>query len=660
MPVLHPSSRRRVVPEAEPGRPLRPAGAGMHLTWSGLVVGSAVLTYDYSLASRSQPGQLLHFHLFWVGIFAFLLPAAWQLLSPRTRDIDRYLLLVALGLYSYLPKFLAYPGGPAYFDEYAHWAQVERLFANGLLFAANRQVVVIGDYPTMHTATTSLRHLTGLSTYHVSVLLLLVLHVLTVIGIFAIGARIGDSRHTGGIAALFYAIGPGFWFFNTQFAYEAFAIVLFIWSCVAVVHLLKADPDSWARTAWQITALAISAALVGAHHLSSYANLIVLAAFASAAVVRWIFRREQAHNAGEIVVLFVAVLALTGWWYLYQAPNTKTYLEPYLSGGITDVAGFIEKPSDGATADEATSEGPRKLFSGSTIPLYEQLLGFAATGGIAVLTGLAFLAQRRRGMRGSLAWGMALVALVYFLAYPMILSSTGASGARRSWSFTNVGVSIVIALGMASIPLLRQWWLRGAGLAMLMGSVVVLMIGNVSANMNEVYRFPGPYVYGSDTRSKTAELVAAATWLNRTQGPGQALIGDRGAQVAFASTALAQLGVPSDGYPLWDFVIASTPPRRSLLEATRGDKLRFVVVDEHQTRAVPSIGFYLDQNEPLAQQRTEPLPLATLTKWADMRYALTVYASDTIEIHRLDPSAYDLVPVPGGTSVPGDLTGPSR
>jgi hypothetical protein len=214
---------------------------------------------------------------------------------------------------------------------------------------------------------------------------------------------------------------------------------------------------------------------------------------------------------------------------------------------------------------------------------------------------------------------------------------------------------VVIALGVASIPLLRQWWLRWAGLAMLMGSVVVLMIGNVSANMNEVYRFPGPYVYGSDTRSKTVELVAAATWLSRTQGPGQPLIGDRGAQVAFASAALAQLGVPGEAYPLWDFILSPSPPSRSPLEATRGDKLRFVVVDEHQTRAIPSIGFYRDQTEPLALQRTEPLPTATLTKWDDMRYALTVYASDTIEIHRLDPTAYGLVPVPGGTAVPGDL-----
>jgi hypothetical protein len=627
----------------------------MYLVWAGLVAGAAVLSVAYSMASRAVQGDQAHFHLFWLGIFLFLVPAAWQLISPRTRDLDRYLILVALGLYSYFPKFLAYPGGPAYFDEYAHTVQVDRLTVDGLMFMKNNQVVVIGDYPAMHTAAASIRHLTGLSTYHTAVVLLLVLHVAALIGVFAIATRIADSRHVGGIAALFYAIGPGFWFFNTQFAYEAFAIVLFIWSCVALVHLVRARPSSWNRVGWLVVALWISFTLVGSHHLSSYANLIVLGAFAAAAVLRWVFRRERRHNAAEILVLFLTVLALTGWWFVNQAPNTKAYLEPYLTGGLTDVAGLVEKPSDGQ-ADQAEQEGARELFKGSTIPPYEQILGFVATGLILVLVGVGFLAQWRRGMRGSLAWGMVLVAAVYFGAYPLILSASGASGARRSWSFTNVGVATVIALGLASIPLLRQWWLRVPGQALLIGSIAVLMIGNVSANMNEVYRFPGPYVYGSDTRSVTLEIKEAARWLRRTQGPDQPLIGDRGTQILFASEGGGILGVPSDGYPLWDLFISPTPPKPSLLESTRADGLRFVVGDKHQTTAVPSIGFFLDQNEPLAQEREVPLPLDTLTKWDRMPYAMRIYSSSQLVIYRLDPSAYDLASEPDlSSSIPGEL-----
>jgi hypothetical protein len=653
--VLLTSTRRHVDPEVHPGRPTAAADRGMYVLWAALVAGSAVLAWDYSLASRAPKGSLTHFHLFWVGVFLFLVPAAWKLISPRTRDLDRYLILIALGLYSYFPKFLAYPGGPAYFDEYAHWTQVERIMTDGLLFMKNNQVVVIGDYPAMHTATASICHLTGLSTYHASVVLLLTLHVLTLIGIFSIATRIADSRHVGGIAALFYAVGPGFWFFNTQFAYEAFAIVLFIWSCVALVHLVRAPATSWNRTAWLVTALWISFTLVASHHLSSYANLIVLGAFTGAAVIRWLLRREHRHNVAELLVLFCTVLALTGWWFVTQAPNTKAYLEPYLKGGVTEVAGFVEKPSDGNAAKADATQGTRELFKGSTIPVYEQLLGFAATGLILLLVGFGFLAQWRRGMKGSLAWGMVGVAAVYFLAYPLILSATGASGARRSWSFTNVGVATVIAIGLASIPMLRQWWLRVPGNALLIGAVVVLMIGNVSANMNEVYRFPGVYVYGSDTRSATEEIRSAAEWLRTTQGPNQPLIGDRGAQVAFASTGKAILGVPSSGYPLWDFIISPTPPSASLLEQTRADDLRFVVVDKHQTTAVPKIGFFLDQTEPLAQQRTQPLPAATLTKWDRMPYAMRVYASDTLDIYRLDQSAYDLAKAPRNTStIPGE------
>jgi hypothetical protein len=622
----------------------------MATVWAGLVVGSAALAWDYSLASRARPGDQLHFHLFWVGVLVFLIPAAVALISPRTGNLDRNLTLVALGVFSCLPKFLAYPGGPAYFDEYAHTTQVDRLTADGLLFMKNNQVVVIGDYPAMHAATASVRHLTGLSTYHASVVLVVVLHVLTLIGVFAIATRIADSTHVGGIAALFYAVGPGFWFFNAQFAYEAFAIVLFIWSCVALVHLVRAPSTSWNRTAWLVVALWVGFTLVASHHLSSYANLIVIGAFTLAAVLRWMTGRERGYNAGELVVLFVTMLALTGWWFTTQAPHTRAYLEPYLKGGLSDVAGFLESPSDGTTSE---GSGARELFAGSTIPAYEQLLGFAASGLVLVLVGVGVLAQWKRGWRGSLAWGMVGVAAVYFLAYPLILSASGASGARRSWSFTMVGVATVIALGWASVPLLRQWWLRIPGKVVMVCAVVVLMIGNVSANMNEVYRFPGPYVYGSDTRAATAEIRAAASWLRATQGPDQPLIGDRGIQVAFASTGGGILGVPSDGYPLWDFVLSSSPPSEALLEQTRADDLRFVVIDEHQVTALPSVGFYLDQNEPLAQQRDGPLPRATLTKWEHMPYAMRVYSSDWIAIYRLDPTAFDLARTPQDTtSVP--------
>ena len=144
MPILRASEIQAPL-ELEPGAPGRRAGWSMQVVWLSLVVGAAIVSYSHSLANRALEGEQTHFHVFWLGIFTFIVPATWKLLSRHTRDLDRYMILIAVGVYSYFPKFLAYPGGPAFFDEYAHAVQTDRLFENGLLFMPNNQVVVIGD-----------------------------------------------------------------------------------------------------------------------------------------------------------------------------------------------------------------------------------------------------------------------------------------------------------------------------------------------------------------------------------------------------------------------------------------------------------------------------------------------------------------------------------
>jgi len=52
------------------------------------------------------------------------------------------------------------------------------------------------------------------------------------------------------------------------------------------------------------------------------------------------------------------------------------------------------------------------------------------------------------------------------------------------------------------------------------------------------------------------------------------------------------------------------------------------------------IGFYLDQQEPFAGGRQEPLSMATIDKWEQMDYALRIYENDKIMIFRLDSTAF--------------------
>ncbi|MEM7142707.1 MAG: hypothetical protein AAF548_16920 [Actinomycetota bacterium] len=639
MPLLRASDKQTPL-LAEPGDPDRRAPWSMHLTWASLLLGSVIVSYAHSIASRASAGSQTHYHVFWLGIFTFIVPAAWQLLSRHTRDLDRYLLLVAVGVYSYFPKFLAYPGGPAFFDEYAHQVQTERLYDTGLLFMPNNQVVVIGDYPVMHSFAASIRHLTGLDTYSTAVGIIIVLHVLTMIGISAIATRITNSRHVGGIAALFYGIGPGFWGFNTMFAYESFAIVLFVWSCLALVHLQMSAPTAWQRTAWLITGILISFTLAGTHHLSSYANLIVVGSFVAASFINTIRKKEISVNFWESLIFFVVAFIFVAWWFLNQAPNTKEYLLPYVEGGLTETVGIFGDSGEVAEAGEEAGE-QRELFAGSTIPLYEMILSFATPVLAAGIAGLSFLVQWKRGLQRTTALAMTITASVYFAVYPMMLSETGAEGARRSWSFTSAGLAVLAATGIQVVALWEKRGRRVIGTWAVIGTFMILMVGNLAVGMNEVYRFSGHFVYGSDTRSVTDDIYHAAEWLVDTQGTNQKTIGDRSSQIVLHDRAHVLLGIPDDAYPLWDFVIGEGPPGEDLLDRAEQEDLRFVVIDKRQIDDVPMIGFYLDQREPLATEREEPVSERSLTKWDDLDYALRIYESDEMIIYRLDSSAYD-------------------
>ena len=119
-----------------------------------------------------------------------------------------------------------------------------------------------------------------------------------------------------------------------MFAYETFAIVLFVWSMVALVHLQMSGTTAWARTAWLIIGILISFVLAGTHHLSSYANLIVLGSFVAAAATLTVMRKEISLNLWEGLVFFTVAAIFVVWWFVNQAPNTKDYLLPYVEGGI--------------------------------------------------------------------------------------------------------------------------------------------------------------------------------------------------------------------------------------------------------------------------------------------------------------------------------------
>jgi hypothetical protein len=86
----------------------------------------------------------------------------------------------------------------------------------------------------------------------------------------------------------------------------------------------------------------------------------------------------------------------------------------------------------------------------------------------------------------------------------------------------------------------------GTGLAAAV--LCVTTVGNVAVGENVYYRFPGPYVFGTDARSLTPELRSVMAWLSDHAAPGETVISDRSTSQAVAGFTQLDVPLPSSGH----------------------------------------------------------------------------------------------------------------
>jgi hypothetical protein len=582
--------------------------------WLALAAGGAGVAYAYVSAARG--GGNAYFTIFWVGMIAFLVPAAIRIVSAAAGRGERLALVAAVGLFEYLPKLFRDPTSPLYADELAHWRQAEAVRHTGKLFAANPLIPVIQGYPGLHAVTAALGELSGLSTWNTAEVLLASLHALTLVGIFLIAERVGRSVRAGAIAALIYAVAPNYMFFNSQFSYESLAIVLAIWSLVCVVVAHDEDRCAGSRRVWLGLAGLLALATVATHHLSSYVLVLL---FAAVALVHTLRRPREALGLTRELWLLTAVGALAALaWALLVAPDVGGYLGQPIQGAVKNVGSLL-----------GGGQQPRALFKGSGVPIYERVSAFLAPALAALAAGAALLRIRRERDYRPLTLVFCGLAVAYFASLPFILTAAGSESGRRSWAFSYVGLAVIVAPMIER--LLREPRRLIVPLAVLLAFVAVL-VGNVSADLNVAYRFPGPYLYGSDTRSLTGELRAATTWLATSQGTGLRVVADRYSGLSFGSFGDEWVPSASAGFPVWELYSSDGHPSKRLISELESSDWRYLVVDKRMAQFEPLVGVYFSSAEPAALHVTTT-DLAALDS---APWLIKLWDSGNIEIFRFD------------------------
>ena len=516
--------RQRDAPRGSRHRSPRATVASVPVTagFLGLAAASAVgIVLAYRVA-RDTNGSA-HFYYFWL---SYLLGVAAALVygvrSAATRP-DRILGLFVLGLLTFLPKFVMSVDHAVYFDEFAHWRQVNTVVATGNLMPANHLLTVVQHFPVLSSLTAAVHYATTLSTWHSGQLVILTAHVASLFLIMGLASAIGCSPTRSYLAGVIYALNPSFLYFDTQYAYESLALPLVLATLLFAMKIFTASTGRSAR----LRALGVflfGVVTILTHHISAFVMLalaLLIVAITPPSDESQLRARQRQSAWGA--VLGVAAFLLC--WMTVVASDTWSYLTPSLRSAIRQLGLRLHLTSDHPAAGGANpTPTTHALFSGSTAPGFEKLAGYLAPA--IALFGVALVARwawshRADRKRVRVAVPMIILALTYFASLPFTLTAAGGEGAHRSWAYSYVGIATCIALGL---PALRETRLvRDTGARVLLvvslAAVCVLAVGNAAAGENVYYHFPGPYLFGSDTRSFTQESVGLAKWAQRNLPP---------------------------------------------------------------------------------------------------------------------------------------------
>src|SRR3984957_16059155 len=601
-------------------------------------VGMAAIVKSYLVAQTTLSDEA-EFIWFWAGMILMELPLIAVIARRRTGAAVRSALLLVIGFASYAPKLLRDPSAPIYHDEYAHWRATYDIVTTGRLFQPAQIIPVIGHYPGLHAATAVLVDVSGLSIWQAATVLVLLCHVALLAGIVTLARAMGLDSRAATLAAVAYGFNASFLYFDTQFSYESMSITPVVWSLAAFTQAIRV-PSRPHRSAWCCLTVMLSFGCAITHHPTTI-ELTAVMLIASVALSLPRAARSDGWRGTAVTawLLTAFTLAAIAGWIAFMAPGTVAYLSPYLGTALNQLTQMVSGSSSG-----------RQLFSASLSPWWEHIAAFGVTL-VALVFAAGGLLRRWRssgrpaaGRERALLLGYATVGLAYFPSTVFIFSQAGAEASRRSWALSWIGLAPLTAVSAAWLVdwagLRRRAVARLTALGVLTAMTATALVGGTAAGLDASYRFPGPYLYGSDARSDTPELNAMAQWFLARFGPGHRVVTDRYTGLEMASFSLQDTAMPSAAFPVWDLYTARPgqplgPP--SLLTVLTEGHYRYLVVDKRMATDVPLLGIYFEGNEPgdFVQPDGQPVFSGRLAKFNGVLWMSEIFESDNYAVYRM-------------------------
>ena len=261
----------------------------------------------------SQAGAASAELIYWIGLLLMILPVSYRMVGEAVSRQERIGLIVFLGIGLYLVKVMHSPFMFTYSDELLHYHNADNILQSGRLFGWNSILPVSADYPGLEIVTAALSTLSGLSIYQVGLVIIGVARLVILLALFLFFEKVSRSGRVAGLAVLIYAANPNFLYWSAQFSYESLALPLAVLLIFALAWRERVK-DNRLQRSLMVLILALTAAIVVTHHVTSYMLIVFLLAISVLISIWHRFNMgEHANTWALALVAMVLTLSLVGF-----------------------------------------------------------------------------------------------------------------------------------------------------------------------------------------------------------------------------------------------------------------------------------------------------------------------------------------------------------
>ena len=564
-------------------------------------------------ANASRRGNDWALPAFYVSMAAFLVPIAARLAWSRvTRWEQIGLVLLATGAL-YVIRIIR---EPIYFidhDEFLHWMTSTDIMETGRLFTPNLLLPVSPRYPGLELVATALVNLTGMSIFGAAHLILLIVRIVFMGALFLTYEQMAKSSRVAGVACIIYMGCTNFVFFDAAFSYESLALTFLALALLAAV--LSQGKNG--LTVHFVLLLPFLAALAVTHHATAYIAALLFSGFAALEMIRG----ASLTDTSRVIGIAAAAVYLPWAWGKFMGDVGEGYLGSIFVDVMYGVRGLAHFFS-----------GDRQLFiaeDGTANPSWQR---YAALFSIllicAGLAGCFFRALARAGIpivlqhmpprfaslfrwRDSWLVLFTLVTLSYPFSLVLRVSGAGWGVGNRTSAFIYFGVSIVVAIGVASS---LQSGARGRWGALLFGACAAICVwGGVVSGTGQLVLVGPNYRVAADAASIESMGISAATWTKDRLGPGNRFIGDRINRLLLSTYGRQDVVDPEYSGPLLSDTVGG-----SEIDSIKRADVDFIVVDLRLATQLPFLGHYIDSGLDTDEGYQEPIDVLALMKFKNL------------------------------------------